>query len=387
MLALCEQHSAQLGYKWSPSKCAVLNHPSTTSSTSSGFSFSLYGESLPAVPSFKYLGVPFSKKGLDITALIELRTPGTHKAMALLNRCGVNRAGFSLLLCSRLYSTFIRPKFEYGLAISHLKAPDFKALERLQDSCLRLLVGGHSNSSTTVLKHITALPDMRFRVDTLISRFALRLSWLPQDALLTLLSSSYPTQLSRINFLRNNPLFVAMPSPPPSEAQMKKYYRDQHQIAFDAFLQRSPPHKLILLRRCRPLLGFDPILYVPATREERSLLVRWRLGWLPGSPDDCPCDEDRTSQRHFHVCRAIPPDLWDDLPPTGPGQLKIDYCLNLLPLSPGSTPCPPWWPSLLSLLWHIQTLCRPNKHFPDLVNPGQLWLSRVPSSNSRENLS
>ncbi|KAG1272035.1 hypothetical protein G6F66_013425 [Rhizopus arrhizus] len=38
---------------------------------------------------------------------------------------------------------------------------------------------------------------------------------------------------------------------------------------------------IVLLRACRPALVVDPILYVPATRAERSLLVRWRLGWLP----------------------------------------------------------------------------------------------------------
>ncbi|CAO3623098.1 unnamed protein product [Mucor hiemalis] len=212
------------------------------------------------------------------------------------------------------------------------------------------------------------------------------MSWLPKDALLTLLNSSYPN-LSRVNFLRNNRLRLAMPDPPPSTtAQLQRFFREQHQLAFTAFLNNSAPSKHVLLRRCRPTLGFDPILSAPTTRQERSLLVRWRLGWLPGNPDDCPCDEDRTSQRHFHECRAIPPDLWDDLPHPPPGQFKIDHAINLLPASPGYSPCPPWWPSLLSLLWHIQTLCRPSQFFPDLVNPGQLWLSR-PTRNSSENLS
>ncbi|KAG1585249.1 hypothetical protein G6F46_014876 [Rhizopus delemar] len=66
--------------------------------------------------------------------------------MAILNKIGVNRQGFSLLLCSRLYATFVRPKFEYGLAISRLTATDLKSIENLQDRCLRLLVGGHRTS-------------------------------------------------------------------------------------------------------------------------------------------------------------------------------------------------------------------------------------------------
>ncbi|KAG1610341.1 hypothetical protein G6F45_013290 [Rhizopus arrhizus] len=87
--------------------------------------------------------------------------------MAILNKIGVNRQGFSLLLCSRLYATFVRPKFEYGLAISRLTATDLKSIENLQDRCLRLLVGGHRTSSTTIIKHITTLPSMRHRIDLL----------------------------------------------------------------------------------------------------------------------------------------------------------------------------------------------------------------------------
>ncbi|KAG0805623.1 hypothetical protein G6F18_014112 [Rhizopus arrhizus] len=66
--------------------------------------------------------------------------------MAILNKIGVNRQGFSLLLCSHIYATFVRPKFEYGLAISRLTATDLKSIEGLQDRCLRLLVGGHRTS-------------------------------------------------------------------------------------------------------------------------------------------------------------------------------------------------------------------------------------------------
>ena len=51
MLDLAERHSFQLGYRWSPTKCAVLNGP--TEGT-----VSLYDEALPVVDSFTYLGLP-----------------------------------------------------------------------------------------------------------------------------------------------------------------------------------------------------------------------------------------------------------------------------------------------------------------------------------------
>ncbi|KAG0771391.1 hypothetical protein G6F22_016514 [Rhizopus arrhizus] len=110
MLKLCEQHSLSLGYRWNPTKCAVLNHPLSSSSSSSlpysSDRLQLYGTPLPLVDEFVYLGVPFVKSGLSAPSLVSLRSPGVIKVMAILNKIGVNRQGFSLLLCSRIYATF-----------------------------------------------------------------------------------------------------------------------------------------------------------------------------------------------------------------------------------------------------------------------------------------
>ncbi|KAG0177240.1 hypothetical protein DFQ28_004357, partial [Apophysomyces sp. BC1034] len=113
--------------------------------------------------------------------MVSHRIDKTLAAAAQLSSLGANRNGFSLLLSSRLYATFIRPKFEYGLAITKLKAKDLKKLESIQDRCLRLLVGGHPTSSTTVLRHITNLPSMHFRYDVLVSRFCRRFPFLDEE--------------------------------------------------------------------------------------------------------------------------------------------------------------------------------------------------------------
>ncbi|KAG1124587.1 hypothetical protein G6F38_013893 [Rhizopus arrhizus] len=122
MLKLCEEHSLSLGYRWNPTKCAVLNHPPLSSSSSSSDRLQLYDTPLPLVDEFVYLGVPFVKSGLSAPSLVSLRSPGVIKVMAILNKIGVNRQGFSLLLCSRLYATFVRPKFDllkaYKIAVS-----------------------------------------------------------------------------------------------------------------------------------------------------------------------------------------------------------------------------------------------------------------------------
>ncbi|KAG1131666.1 hypothetical protein G6F38_013360 [Rhizopus arrhizus] len=230
MLKLCEEHSLSLGYRWNPTKCAVLNHPPLSSSSSSSDRLQLYGTPLPLVDEFVYLGVPFVKSGLSAPSLVSLRSPGVIKVMAILNKIGVNRQGFSLLLCSRIYATFVRPKFEYGLAISRLTATDLKSIESLQDRCLRLLVGGHRTSSTTIIKHITTLPSMRHRIDVLITRYCLRARSLPGSCLLSLLSSTLPVSRIKIH-LDKNPLFLALPSPPPSsDARLKTFFRQYRSL-------------------------------------------------------------------------------------------------------------------------------------------------------------
>ncbi|KAG1437348.1 hypothetical protein G6F56_013150 [Rhizopus delemar] len=102
MLRLAEQHSFSLGYRWNPMKCAVLNH----SPSSDEDHIQLYGTPLPLVSNFTYLGMPFVKTGLSAAMVLSLRSPGVLKLMGILNMIGVNRQGFSLLLCARIYSTF-----------------------------------------------------------------------------------------------------------------------------------------------------------------------------------------------------------------------------------------------------------------------------------------
>ncbi|KAG1275268.1 hypothetical protein G6F66_012824 [Rhizopus arrhizus] len=158
-LKLCEEHSLSLGYRWNPLKCAVLNHPTSSSSSPGSTHLSLYGTSLPLVDKFVYLGMPFVKTGLSAASVLPLRSPGVLQLMGILNKIGVNRQGFSLLLCARIYATFVRPKFEYGLAISKFSAAQVQEIERLQDRCLRMMVGGHATSSTLIIKHMTTLPS------------------------------------------------------------------------------------------------------------------------------------------------------------------------------------------------------------------------------------
>ncbi|OAD66177.1 hypothetical protein PHYBLDRAFT_70984 [Phycomyces blakesleeanus NRRL 1555(-)] len=129
--------------------------------------------------------------------------------MATLNAVGACQSGFSLLLSSRLYRIFIRPKFEYGLTILPLKRTDTIQLEKILDKCLHIIVGGHHTSSTTVLKHICHLPSMSFRADVLITKFCIRAHYLPSGCLLFLLHRHH-SQSSSLVTLRHNTLLQSI---------------------------------------------------------------------------------------------------------------------------------------------------------------------------------
>jgi hypothetical protein len=333
-----------------------------------GSQLSLYGETLPQVDEFVYLGIPFVKQGMSTEALIRHRTPGTILAMATLQAIGARPSGFSALLSSYLYRQFIRPKFEYALAICRLSITDSKALENLQNRCFRMMTGGHRTSSTVVFRHLCDLPSMTERALVLGMKFCARLEDLHLDCLLVLLLPLAPAY-GRLTFLQKNPLYCALPSPTP--LLLKPYVTA---FRFERLLKDRAHPKKLLLQRCRPTLGVDPILTVPATRRERSRLIRWRIGWLPGKPKPCPCGQDHTSPRHIALCLFLPRALWECLPPPSPGNNPIDAALNLIPGPLRSAPT--FWSALLQLLFQVEQLCLTEEITHDEPSPGSYWLHR-----------
>ena len=371
MLDLASDHSISLGYRWKPSKCAVLGSPNAAT----GHRLTLYNEPLPIVEEFTYLGMPFRYKGLFAPGIRSLRASGAIQVMALLNSVGVNRTGFSLLLCSRLYKAFIRPKLEYGLAISHLSFRDFKDLDDVQNRLVGMFVG---SSWFNVAKHITCLPSMKHRYNVLATRFALRAATLPEDCLLVILRNALSyTRLDK--YICENKLYQSLPDPIPSAAGLvsvfNEYWQDQVDRQMDA---AAVSGSNTLLRACRPSVARpDPILYLPIGRSARSRLVRWRLGRFTNMREECPCMSPlgvHISRDHFLTCRALDGELLDALPSAPFGINKIDHALNCLPVKSSAGP-PPYWSALLSLLHAIDCISHPLAVIAPDPDPGSLWFT------------
>jgi hypothetical protein len=391
LLKKVEEHSTQLGYRWNPTKCVTVYNPR---SHGENLSLKLYNTPIPVEASFSYLGLPFNVDAqLDATLLLERNARSALVAMRTgIQPLGVHSPGFSRLTSARIYSTFIRPKLEYGLAISSLLVKHIKILEKAQDQCLRLAFGGHSKASTKVFKHLTALPSMRDRAEILTFKMMIRMQQVPQDTLLGSLRShifAYANETVRFQWpklLRHNKLFI---DTCPRDLSVRQSASDRLDRWIDS--TGGDPQKMIikyrrsvltttlaaadapvLLSACRPCIGVDPLLYLPMSVWERSRLLRWKMGWLPGRPIACRCGHAHASRRHLVECLSVTSRLGV---PLDAKPNPLDFVLNQLPKlkhTPSSfdqrhkqslTRWSSWWPTVCAIFVEIDQICLPDEEF------------------------
>ncbi|OAD75519.1 hypothetical protein PHYBLDRAFT_166756 [Phycomyces blakesleeanus NRRL 1555(-)] len=168
---------------------------------------------------------------------------------------------------------------------------------------------------------------MSFRADVLITKFCIRAHYLPSGCLLSLLHRHH-SQSSSLVTLCHNTLLQSIPIDlnVHSGKALKHHFETFQQFKTDQLRLSS---NQVLFLACCPLLEVNSILFLPATRVERSRLVRWRMGWLPGTPKNCPCGTDHTSRRHLAVCSLVPGHLLACLPiPSDQNYNPIDFAIH-----------------------------------------------------------
>jgi hypothetical protein len=381
LLRRAEEHSTQLGYRWNPDKCVIVNSPTVHGSSP----LKLYGSAIPTATSFTYLGLPIDNKGkLNTGLLLQRNIQSALGAMrGGLQPLGLSSTSFSRLTAARLYTTFIRPKMEYGLAISLYLAKELKSLEKAQDQCLRMLFRGHRTASTAVFKHMTNLPSMEYRVDRLVFKMVCRIKNLPEDTLLSVITRACSAENYRWpKLVKNSTFWNTLPPSPTVRTRVSdnptfqnKHCKEQRQQAFTAIITRTAPPPPVLLSACRKQIGIDPILFLPMTIYERSRLVRWRMGWLPARP--LPCSKCggvvHASRTHLLACLSVASRL-NITGETTPNPL--DYFLNnflptkkpvllgIRPLTAKQAHLVQYWPELCQILLEMDQICLPDEEFP-----------------------
>ncbi|KAI8969071.1 hypothetical protein BDF20DRAFT_990902 [Mycotypha africana] len=103
---------------------------------------------------------------------------------------GLRPSGFSILTNNSIYKQFIRAKIEYGLCILNLYKKQLPALERIQDDCLRAIVGGHRTASMESFRVMTCLESMEIRKISLNAKYNIRLQYLQETSLIRKIADS-----------------------------------------------------------------------------------------------------------------------------------------------------------------------------------------------------
>ncbi|KAG1647047.1 hypothetical protein G6F44_000217 [Rhizopus delemar] len=201
LLRKCEEYSLQMGYRWNPSKCVILDNQLEP------IPYTIYNQALPQATSFAYLGVPFKPGGyLDLDELIRRKSSKALATMNVLKSIGINPSGFYRLLSTRFYAHIVRPQLEYGLAINRFTITQLKSIEDVQDTCIRKIHGTRGKTCTKLMLHIAKLPLMADQVHISQAQFLYRSLHLSDDALLCRL-------LPHIRHIRGHQWFLLSKTP------------------------------------------------------------------------------------------------------------------------------------------------------------------------------
>ncbi|KAG1473597.1 hypothetical protein G6F56_000868 [Rhizopus delemar] len=377
LLHQCEAHGYSVGYRWNPLKCVIVA-PNSDAKT-----YQLYGTTLPKESSFSYLGIHIKPGGLiGYPAMIQHNTNKASLTMNQLAAIDLSSKGFPPLLACHFYSQMIRAQLDYGLAISPLTIKFIHQLDTFQNQCIRRIFGGHSKSSAQIMLHLVNLPSMRTRVAVLQAQYLFRSINLPDDTLLVHLLPYVQTSTSRSHWykLANTPMWKSLCGLILDTLDKKKFLSLRTKFLADQFQNLYNNSNSILLSSTRPTILVDPILWLPMTCSERSRVLRWRLGWLPGGkPKECVFHlYHNWSRRHAFDCLNVLHRLY--LPRSI--EDPISFLLNLLPLH---KPCPTvshsWftlWPILCTILHELDYYFH-DECPPPPVDPGVKllnWLSK-----------
>ncbi|KAG1046647.1 hypothetical protein G6F43_010877 [Rhizopus delemar] len=269
-----------------------------------------------------------------------------------------------------------------------VKYREFQTIESCQNQCLRRIFGGGSRSSTQVMLHLVNQPSMKNRVHILQAKFILRSLNLPDDTLFSRLLPYLRTSASHSHWykLTSSPLWRVCCNQDIEHLNRRTFRIICRKYLEDLFHQNCQRTRTKLLSACRSQSTIDPILWLPITSIERSRVVRWRLGWLPGDvPKPCiyhPTDMFTLS----HAIRCLHMHQRLQMPSTEPDPLS--FLLNKLPTKrkngalqhPSSTHSA-WtvrWPTICQILFELDYLHHGKipSETPSLGNKLVNWLSK-----------
>lgn len=188
LLSLCETWSLAVGMEFAPTKCQQLvnsNNWGHENPLNNGLTrFKMYSVDIEQSASLTYLGIVYTHLGIDTNLTINSQLQKARGAIATLSQAGMNLGGFLPAANIKLYKTFIRPIFEYGIQFGLHTKKDILLLQKTQNIALRCITSSSSKISINAMHKVLCIPLMETRTAELMARFAEKVSSLDETHLI-----------------------------------------------------------------------------------------------------------------------------------------------------------------------------------------------------------
>src|ERR1700738_2435964 len=119
MLDYCTQFAKERHFHWGTQKCEVLQARIPPTSPP----LILQNDPLKISKTFKYLGIHFDNKGLDVNACVDRIGKSMERAAEALSAIGLQPRNYPLHIIANHFRVFVRSCGEYALAILPLREP------------------------------------------------------------------------------------------------------------------------------------------------------------------------------------------------------------------------------------------------------------------------
>ena len=146
------------GMRFNGDKCKAIRKGPPLS-----FPLRLQQGDIDVVDHHPYLGLIFSARGVDWSASMTPRLKKATMTMNILTTKGLHAFGWSFQHSIVVYKTFIRPLFEYGLALTLLPKPVIACLQKCQNEALRRILSTAHDTSIPAMHAFLNVDYMEFR--------------------------------------------------------------------------------------------------------------------------------------------------------------------------------------------------------------------------------
>lgn len=170
LLNKCHQHSVLNNYEYNCAKSVIF----------SDSSFSLAGQPIPNKDIFNYLGLPFTRRGINNNLFWQNNLLKGEKAVDSFKRLGIVYH-VPVITKIRLFKQLIRPKVEYGLSVVTKQRNQTTALDSMLHRIYSFLAGTGCNVSKLGLVHTLGLESIETRRSLLAGKLKVRLLSLDQE--------------------------------------------------------------------------------------------------------------------------------------------------------------------------------------------------------------